>query len=170
MTHSSWFNKAYGLSDCSFRKEKKDVKIIVNHSFSWHFFSLLLRFGRHASRLGSGVVHRGQQHGDKQQQRHQQVRSVDRRQQPALLQRLGTGVDFRGGLIEEDVSQNRDQCGGHVCGIHDGWSPDPPTTTWKTRARRSRDNNIISEPPKLNPLMLVAMDTLRSSERVDGKY
>lgn len=86
---------------------------------------LLLAVGRRVPALG--VVRGGQQHGEEQQQRHQQVRDVDGGQQQALPRGPGTGVGFRGELMEKDVAQDGEQRGGHMDGVHDGRSPDPLT-------------------------------------------
>lgn len=94
---------------------------------------LLLALGRRGSRPGSrpggGAVGGGQQHGEEDQHRDQQVGGVYGDQHPALLQSLWTGVWRGGELMEEDVGQDRDQGGGHVCGVDDGRSPDPPAAT-----------------------------------------
>lgn len=63
----------------------------------------LLGLDRCMSRLGGGAVCRGQQHGEEQQHRYQQVWSIYEDQEPALLQSLGTTVGFHRELIEKDV-------------------------------------------------------------------
>lgn len=81
------------------------------------------------------VVGGGEQHGEEQQQGHQQVGDVYGGQQPALLRRPGTRRRFPGKRMEKDVTQDGDQRGGSVGGVHDGGSPDPPTATWGVKKK-----------------------------------
>lgn len=77
------------------------------------------------------VVRGGEKHSEEQQHRYQQVRSINGDQQPAFLQGLGSRMGFQRERIEEDVSEDRDKCGGDVCGVNYGGSPDPLTATFE---------------------------------------
>lgn len=78
-----------------------------------------------------GIVSGGQQHGEEYQQWYQQVGNVDRDQQQALLQRLGTSSGCHWELMKHDVAQDGHQRGGHMNRIHNGRHPNPLTATCK---------------------------------------
>lgn len=73
------------------------------------------------------VVGGREQHGEKQQQGHQQVGDVYGEEQPALLRRLRPSQRFPGKPIEKDVTQDGEQGGGNMGRVQDGGGPDPPT-------------------------------------------
>lgn len=80
--------------------------------------------------LAPRVVGWGEQHGEEEQQRHQQVGDIYGDEQPAVLRRLRTSQRFARKLIEKDVTQDGQQRGGNMGGVQDGGSPDPPAATW----------------------------------------
>lgn len=100
--------------------------------FSSGYVSLLLLLGAGWWVPTAGIVGGGQQHSEEYQQRNQQVGSVYGDQQQAFLQRLGTSAWCGWELMEHDMTQDRDQCCGHMHGIHNGRGSDPLTATCKT--------------------------------------
>lgn len=107
---------------------KKKNPDLVSLSFLW--------FGWGVPTVGI-VVSGGQQHSEEHQQWHQQVGNIDRKQQQAFLQRLGTSSWHHWELMKHDVAQDGHQRGGHVNRIHNGRHPNPLTAacemTWSVK-------------------------------------
>ena len=89
-----------------------------------------LGFSRAGSNnLGVGIVRGRDEHGEQQHQGYEQVRGVDGHQGPALSGGLRARVGLPGERVQQNVRQDRDQGGGHVCGVDDRRSPDPFAST-----------------------------------------